>query len=1019
MSCERQVMGCATVIAAFLLSFSAFAAADFTWTGGAGNNLYCDKKNWSITNGSSTRDGPSWTENGYIDTDLIGHDVTIILNTSDCCADILETRGAYKVTFVSDANNYTLKPYRLNLKAKDNEFNVPISLYAVSDRTWPIYANATFNKDVTLPDNMVIDNATTSGNLKNAVHFYGKLTVKSGKVLGLCRAPFTNYAEVHFHGPLICDELRFGLGYKSGYAYFYSQDNQIGKLGWCYSKFICCDENVYPSTLAVSWPSSLVNPATNPKVDQFYWEASPSYNALDLNGHDQKAPMVSYEHATRRPWITSESPAVLTLDGSGTAVATVNIGGKASVVVDSPDLVQEFMNSQSTTLGTLAVNQGVLRITGESLFSAVPEVSVGSGATFELASTSAAAMAGLTNVTVAAGGTFKVGAGVVSPFGTKLSISLAEGAFVETDADVTITDGLWVNGALIASGSYASAAWKKGTGTVTVNAPNVEATYVWTGLGGDGRMSTPMNWQGGVKPVFSSTLATYVFPLAGTQSAPLQIRVDEAISCKSVNFTSPARGFVELVGENGGALHIVNGGIFVTNAANQAVLVRVSAPVAFSDALMVRVGPGERSSVAPSYGFEFLSALNTVGYADLTKDGYGSLLIQGENNVILGNVHNHQGALTMKGGNPVGGGTSYSVINYPNANDTATTLDIVNATIDRNINTRNPGDSCGATIRVSGRSTIKGSVHNNAGGVTSSGHLRIHINAAMDQEESTLCTVVGEVYADNNGFFILSGSGGTLRCQKELLCVRPYCDVASGSLLLELGARACGMVGSSYGWFMKIPVRLNADDCIYRDAQGDQCYMCYSEYAGIDLNGHRLTLNNFGCNQASYDAGGCYIKGGVDSKLTITGDIVDDIGVHILENASLVRSGTGVTTIADACRSTGSLSVTGGTVRFTESGSWTTVSDVTVGGAAGEAKLSLANSRAFDGTTSINLKENGRIELDEGVTARVGELLIDGVSQKMGFWGSSESGAPLQNNQCFSGKGRLLVGSVSLSIIIR
>lgn len=204
-----------TVVTVAVMAMTVKAAVTFTWTGAKGNNLYADKGNWTITGGTSTRLGPSWTEDCIIDTDAIGHDVTIVLNTAECNCNIFRTKGKYKVTIASDGNDHTLHPYYLYLNAQDNEFNVPVSLWAVSSRTLPIDHNATFNKDVKLTDNTTIDNSTTAGaSEKTAVHFYGKLTVASGKVLGLCRAPFTNYGAVHFHGPLICDELRFGLGYK-------------------------------------------------------------------------------------------------------------------------------------------------------------------------------------------------------------------------------------------------------------------------------------------------------------------------------------------------------------------------------------------------------------------------------------------------------------------------------------------------------------------------------------------------------------------------------------------------------------------------------------------------------------------------------------------------------------------------------------------------------------------------------------------------------------------------------------
>lgn len=996
------------------MTMTAVAAVKFTWTGKAGDNRYNNKNNWSISGGTSTRNGPSWTEDCLIDTDTIGGDVTIILDTAECNCNIFQTKGKYKVTIETDGNDYTLSPYYLYLNAMNNEFNVPVSLRSVSSsRVLPIDHNATFKKDMKLSDNITIDNSTTAGAMEmTAVHFYGKVTVASGKVLGLCRAPFTNYGAVHFHGPLICDELRFGLGWKSGYAYFYSSENQIGKVGWCYSQFICCNENVWPSALAVSWPSDLPNPATG--ASYFYWDIGRSYNALNMNGYSQQAKSINYQHATRRPYITSGTPATLSLIGSDTAVANVIVDGAVSIAVNSGDLVQEFTESVSTTTGTLAANQGTLKLSGATSFANVPEITVGAGATFEVNATTIGALGGVTNINVASGGTLKVGANVSNPFGTKLAIHLAEGAYIDTAADFTVSEGLFVGDAPIASGSYSTASWLKSgsTGSVTINAPNVEATYIWTGAAGDGKFTTANNWQGGIAPIFTSTLATYIIPVAA-EGTPLQITVDTPVSCKSMNFTCPDVGIVELVAQGSGKLTVVNGNINATNDTAKAVVARLFVPVEFSDALTVRAGSDDNKST--SYGVEFRTSLNSIGPADITKYGYGTLLINGENNNIVGNIHNWQGNFEVRGANPIGGGTTYTLNNYSNQGDTKTTITLNNATVNRNINTRAPADQCGFTLRAIGNCTINGAIHNNAGGATSTGHLRFYLSETPAGQDPTYCTVKGLIQADNNGFFILSGKAGTLRCEGGLNCVRPYCDTDNANVFLEVAGNktVSGLAGSDYAWFMKIPLRLAIDNLVYRSAQGDQYYTCCSGSAGIDLNGHKLSLANFNCTADAFAKGGGYIKGGAGSVLTLCGAAVDANGMRVLEQASLVRAGTGTSTIADACTSTGSLTITGGTVNFTSAGSWQSVSGVTVGGGASTATLALANNKAFDKTTVVELGANGIIDVASGVTARVGELWINGVKQHGGSWSTT------RDSTHFTGAGTLYVGAPGLTVLIR
>ena len=642
-------------LAAFAMSLSAFAdGANFTWTGAAGNNLYADRRNWSVS-GSTTRQGPSWTENGYIDTDKVGHDVTIIVNTSDCCANIIRTMGSHKVTFVADANNYTLRPYHLQLYAEDNEFDIAISMYSVGTRYFPIYSNATFRRDVTIPDSAVINNRSDTdgsclGVTPNAVHFYGTVKVASGKVLGLRRAPYTTGATVHFHGPLICDELRFGLGWVSGYAHFYSPENQIGKLSWCYTQFVCDGENVFPSALDVSWPSTLVNPANN--SNELYWDASSIYNALNLNGHDQTVACVAYEHATRRPWITSGAPAVLTLNGSGTAVATVNVGGKASVRVDSPGLVQEFRDSQSTTEGVLEARRGTLRLSGATSFAKATEVAVGTGATFDLQTTTTGAMAGLTNVAVAAGGTFKVGSGVDTPFGAALAIHLAEGAAIDSASDFVASAGLWVDGEPVDSGDYVAQGsgkpgtkvpWLRGAGKLNVvrTAPVEVREWTWTGAGANDDVTTEENWKETGAPNFGDGSAYLKFGdtshgYSATVSGPI------AVNGLFMDFTQTEWPTDDVTLGGGGKVTMGDGGL--TGLGSRSWTFRINAPLEFAgdqvwDPKSAVLINGAMSEKVAGLSFTLKS---------------GSVTIVGDANKFTGPVNVNGGTLALRGASPFG-----------------------------------------------------------------------------------------------------------------------------------------------------------------------------------------------------------------------------------------------------------------------------------------------------------------------------------------------------------------------------
>jgi autotransporter-associated beta strand protein len=72
--------------------------------------------------------------------------------------------------------------------------------------------------------------------------------------------------------------------------------------------------------------------------------------------------------------------------------------------------------------------------------------------------------------------------------------------------------------------------------------------------------------------------------------------------------------------------------------------------------------------------------------------------------------------------------------------------------------------------------------------------------------------------------------------------------------------------------------------------------------------------------------------------------------------------------------------------------------------------LSLAGSSCLSDTASLDIKSGAKLDLGVGVKEKVGSLLLNGVGQALGVWGSATSGAENTNNTYFSGQGRLYVG---------
>jgi len=101
--------------------------------------------------------------------------------------------------------------------------------------------------------------------------------------------------------------------------------------------------------------------------------------------------------------------------------------------------------------------------------------------------------------------------------------------------------------------------------------------------------------------------------------------------------------------------------------------------------------------------------------------------------------------------------------------------------------------------------------------------------------------------------------------------------------------------------------------------------------------------------------------------------------------------------------------------------SWRNCSRVTVSG----GRLELEHGEVFGDDTEVSVEGmSGKIKLDAGVVQRVKALYIDGVQQRRGFWGSSQSPASrqYQNDALFVGAGllRVLTGAGGgIAIVIR
>lgn len=103
-----------------------------------------------------------------------------------------------------------------------------------------------------------------------------------------------------------------------------------------------------------------------------------------------------------------------------------------------------------------------------------------------------------------------------------------------------------------------------------------------------------------------------------------------------------------------------------------------------------------------------------------------------------------------------------------------------------------------------------------------------------------------------------------------------------------------------------------------------------------------------------------------------------------------------------AASATGDLIVEGGTLEFTENGSWANAPNVTV---TGDGRISIRRGETFGKTTNVRLSSLENLDIASGVVQRVASLTLNGVTQP--------------NGRYVCGGGQLLVRGGGMMIIFR
>lgn len=483
-------------------------------------------------------------------------------------------------------------------------------------------------------------------------------------VAGDCRLYISDGKKINIYGAFdvegkISNTVR--AGYRNGAVWFHSADNSFGSAPLWYQNFRFFKENAFNPDLVIEWDTAWNSGNLG------FWEFYSDQTADRIITPDPEKLM----SATKREiqGIGVGGTGVLTLNGTADASAFAEIRDSLSIVWNpSGTFRQTFTNRASVTTGKIEVKSGAVEIAAGASFSNLTAIAVHSGATFDLTTDIATSLASLASLNL--DGTFIISASAGNPFGDGiLDVRVGGGGQLSVPAGVTLRlASVWVDGAYLAVGSYASSdcAWLTGGGAVEVVQPNIWKTAV------DGSWSDTAKWTGGVVPAagadvdISATNADYTVAYDRPTVTAAGITVDGRSSSAARLLFNDDCSLAENGGTifkvmNGGVVEIAGGTVAFTNGSDWNVrrrlidimdggIWRVSGGVCHLDVFgtprepMMYVQPGGRLEV--SGGRLFLTN-SVVTYSPVLRlnggtievSGNGCLdcgQIQGESNILFG-----------------------------------------------------------------------------------------------------------------------------------------------------------------------------------------------------------------------------------------------------------------------------------------------------------------------------------------------------------------------------------------------
>ena len=688
----------------------------------------------------------------------------------------------------------------------------------------------------------------------------------------------------------------------------------------------------------------------------------------------------------------SSSHSVLTLGseveetGSQSGFAYVFKGPMDLVYAPANDGSKWLISAgESTMTGALKVRKGIFAIEKTATFKKAVSLEVGAGAIFDMGD-STNALAGVASVSVGAGSILKAGSAIDPFLDGKVAFDVASDGCIEIPADMALScasfavadkkvqGGVFYTGADNPSpGESVPLAQLSGNGKIYVPVTiDGETSSSIGSSGGDVRLSSAADWNGGVLPDMESGSLLASFVSAGTN-----VIVDGSYVFRGLSLSAP-EGKLSLSADPavpGAQVALFCDGISIASpAADETKSYRLAVPVKILSNQLWEVPEGTGLDIAGP-------VVSPVGF-DLHKTGAGDLNIYSTNS-FAGNFVISNGAVNVHTlSNAFGSGSGTVTLRQ----DLGASIHIhTNTVIEKDFVFNNKKDKSGWTSMDSGLTCTF------LGYFTSKPNWRPAFGRGA------------EVVFANGGWFdsyFIVGNG-TVRFKGAPFRFGTGFNLQGGRMEFEVGDNDFTgnftVNGGGHVVLLAENVFESGTSVTLGNNNNSECSLTLKNGCAQQMG--KLALNTATSVVTADEP--AVLKVNQGSDVTWHGSFQGEL--------SLEKTGAGIATVYRAMPSNGDLSVLEGGIVFGENGSWKGAQNVTLE----NASISVAASGTFSKEAILHTSGEAVLDLASGATVKFAGWMHEGVRRPNGIYTAANSDGMV------TGEGICIVGDTGTIMVIR